>query len=95
MRRLPIVLAIMIILTSLVHAQAKDDTRSRVKQLVVGMTGKQVMDLMGEPSEIIKTTISSGTHENWIYNDIYVYITNGTLTSWQDEGNPDSRKQQK
>ena len=95
MRRLPIVLAMIIIFASIVNAQTKDDPRSRVNQLVVGMTGKQVMELMGEPSEIIKTTISSGTHENWIYNDIYVYITNGTLTSWQDEGSSDLRKPRK
>lgn len=50
----------------------------------LGMTREMIIDSWGKPNDINKTVGSWGVHEQWIYNTSYLYIENGTLTSWQD-----------
>ena len=42
-----------------------------------------VRDAWGAPDHINTTTGSYGTHEQWVYDDRYLYFENGTLTSRQ------------
>ncbi len=58
-----------------------------ISRLKIGMTKKEVIECMGNPYDINKTTNSSGVREQWVYGSvgsIYVYIENGIVTSWQD-----------
>ena len=42
-------------------------------------------DSWGEPTDIQKTIVSSGTTEKWLYPDnSYLYFKNGRLDSWKE-----------
>ncbi|HOW20878.1 MAG TPA: hypothetical protein PLH74_04885 [Tenuifilaceae bacterium] len=51
----------------------------------IGMTKEMARASIGGPSSINTTTGSWGVHEQWVYNNKYLYFENGILTSWQDE----------
>jgi len=53
-------------------------------KICLGMTKKMVMDSMGEPDKVNRSVGSWGVHEQWIYNEMYLYFENNKLTSWQD-----------
>ena len=42
-----------------------------------------VRDAWGAPDHINTTTGNYGTHEQWVYDDRYLYFKNGILTSRQ------------
>jgi hypothetical protein len=50
----------------------------------LGMSMEMVADSWGDPSRINKSVGSWGVSEQWIYYGSYLYIRNGTLTSWQE-----------
>lgn len=51
----------------------------------IGMTSSMVIDSRGRPKDNNKSVGSWGVHEQWIYdNNVYLYIKNGKLSSWQE-----------
>lgn len=52
-------------------------------KIEIGMNKKMVRDAWGAPDHINTTTGSYGTHEQWVYDDRYLYFKNGILTSRQ------------
>jgi hypothetical protein len=51
----------------------------------VSISFEMARDSWGEPTDIQKTTVSSGTTEKWIYPDNrYLYFKNGRLDSWKE-----------
>ena len=52
-------------------------------KIEIGMNKKMVRDAWGAPDHINTTTGSYGTHEQWVYDDRYLYFENGILTSRQ------------
>lgn len=56
----------------------------RKGEITIGMLPLQVFASWGYPNDINKTTGAWGTHEQWVYENQYVYFRNGTLTSWQN-----------
>ncbi|MCU4177444.1 hypothetical protein [Carboxylicivirga sp. N1Y90] len=51
----------------------------------IGMSKEMVIDSRGHPSKINRSVGTWGVHEQMIYNnDVYIYIENGILASWQD-----------
>ena len=52
-------------------------------RIELGMNKKMVIDAWGAPKDINISNGSFGTHEQWIYNDRYLYFQNGILTSMQ------------
>lgn len=55
------------------------------KKVRIGMTAEMCEWSWGRPSEINKTTVTWGVHEQWIYGeDNYLYFENGILTTIQN-----------
>jgi len=52
--------------------------------LSIGLTTQDVLEHMGHPNSINRSTGSWGVHEQWVYAYKYLYFENGILTSWQD-----------
>lgn len=50
----------------------------------IGMTPDMARKSIGKPKDINKSTGSYGSHEQWVYDNRYLYFENGKLTSWQD-----------
>ena len=50
----------------------------------IGMNNEQAIYSRGRPKEVNRTVGSWGTKEQWVYNGIYLYFENGSLTVWQD-----------
>lgn len=50
----------------------------------LGMSNTMAEESIGRPKSNNRTVGSWGVHEQWVYNDIYLYFENGKLTSWQD-----------
>ena len=50
----------------------------------IGMDDKSCRLSWGEPKKINKTTGSFGVHEQWVYENSYLYFENGKLTAIQD-----------
>ncbi len=51
--------------------------------VTIGMTKEMVTVSWGEPDKINRTILASSTHEQWIYNDNYLYFDNNKLTAIQ------------
>ncbi len=50
----------------------------------VGMTADQLRESWGKPEEINSTVTASSSHDQWVYGSRrYVYVRDGTVTSWQ------------
>jgi acyl-CoA reductase-like NAD-dependent aldehyde dehydrogenase len=49
----------------------------------IGFTARQVRESVGGPDRINTTVTPAGTHEQWVYGDNYVYLTNGVVTAFQ------------
>ena len=51
----------------------------------VSISYEMARDSWGEPTDIQKTTVSSGTTEKWLYPDNrYLYFKNGRLDFWKE-----------
>lgn len=53
-------------------------------QIWIGMTQTMARLSIGNPKDINSSTGSWGVHEQWIYNNRYLYFENGKLTSFQN-----------
>lgn len=49
----------------------------------IGMTKEMCKTAWGEPKKINETITSKSTTEQWVYDDNYLYFTNGVLTAIQ------------
>jgi len=54
-------------------------------KVFIGMTKQQVIASWGDPATINRTVGKWGVHEQWVYEDAYLYFENDTLTSFQDQ----------
>ncbi len=52
--------------------------------ITLGMVAGDVQSIFGSPDDINRSVGRWGTHEQWVYEDVYFYFKNGILTSWQD-----------
>lgn len=50
----------------------------------IGMTDKMALIALGYPSKINRSVGEWGVHEQWVYNNIYLYFENGILKSYQN-----------
>jgi hypothetical protein len=53
-------------------------------RIVRGMSSEMVRVSLGEPSSVNRSVGSWGVNEQWIYGNLYAYLDNGVLTSWQE-----------
>ncbi len=49
-----------------------------------GMNREMAIISLGSPNDINRTVGSWGVHEQWVYDNIYLYFENGKLTSYQN-----------
>ena len=49
-----------------------------------GMNREMATISLGSPKDINRTVGSWGVHEQWVYDNIYLYFENGKLTSYQN-----------
>ncbi len=54
------------------------------KRIWLGMTSAMALASWGDPNKVNRTVGKWGVHEQWVYDDTYLYFENGKLTSWQD-----------
>jgi len=73
------------------HPEWPEDIKRVVLEgnIQIGMTKEQLLASWGDPDNINRSVGSWGVHEQWIYaasyyKQIYVYVENGILTSWQN-----------
>jgi hypothetical protein len=52
--------------------------------ICLGMSKKMVIEAKGEPDKVNRSVGSWGVHEQWVYNEMYLYFENNKLKSWQD-----------
>lgn len=50
----------------------------------IGMNKNMVLESWGNPNDINRTISSYGVHEQWCYDDAYLYFEDGKLTTIQD-----------
>ena len=50
----------------------------------IGMTSVMASNSLGSPKDINKSVGSWGIHEQWVYDNLYLYFENRILTSYQD-----------
>ncbi|KKN67217.1 hypothetical protein LCGC14_0463900 [marine sediment metagenome] len=53
-------------------------------QYWIGMTAVMASNSLGSPKDINKSVGSWGVHEQWVYDNTYLYFENGILTSYQN-----------
>lgn len=53
-------------------------------QVVIGMNEGEVIDILGKPEDINRTTTSSGISEQWVYPNGYVYFEDGIVDTIQN-----------
>lgn len=73
------------------HPEWPEDIKTTVLEgnIKIGMTEEQVLASWGKPDRVNRSVGIWGVHEQWIYevsyyNQIYVYVENGKLSSWQE-----------
>ena len=61
-------------------------TYSKLKQgyYWIGMTREMATISLGSTNDINRTVGSWGVHEQWVYDNLYLYFENGILTSYQN-----------
>jgi hypothetical protein len=69
--------------TAELERQKKFEDAIGHKNIMVGMSSDQVRRSWGSPERINSSGGISGSHEQWIYGDDYVYFDADKLTSWQ------------
>ena len=50
----------------------------------IGMNREMATISLGSPKDINRTVGSWGVHEQWVYDNLYLYFENGKLTSYQN-----------
>jgi len=52
----------------------------------IGMSDTQLRKSLGSPKSVNRTVTAFGSNEQWVYGDFgpYIYVDNGSVTSWQD-----------
>ena len=66
------------------HQKYEEEQKLRDSKIYIGDTGFKVLNIMGEPIRKNITTTAHGTREQWVYGSgTYIYLENGTVTSWQ------------
>jgi hypothetical protein len=50
----------------------------------IGMSQKELLFSMGRPNKVNRTVSSGSTSEQWVYDNIYVYLEDEEVTSFQD-----------
>lgn len=48
------------------------------------MTEEMATISLGMPNDVNRTVGSWGVHEQWVYDNIYLYFENGKLSSYQN-----------
>lgn len=73
-------------LNTLINKYGKTNGTKIHKGIIwIGMTKEMALESLGKPNDINRTVGSWGVNEQWVYpNNLYVYIQNGILKSWQD-----------
>lgn len=73
-----------------ISAPAKGDTvRVGGGGPLVGLSAGDARQRCGEPTSVNRTTTGGGTEEQWVYGSgRYVYVSNGRVTAFQDQGQP-------
>lgn len=63
----------------------KERNAIKNRQFFLGMSRLALIESIGEPVDINETVGSWGVHEQFVYShyDLYVYLENGIVTSWQ------------
>ena len=56
----------------------------RNQKIIIGMNQDQAIMAWGYPKDINKDVGSWGVHEQWVYNNQYLYFKNGILNSYQN-----------
>ena len=54
------------------------------REIWIGMTRAMALESRGTPEKNNRSVNVYGTHEQWVYENIYLYFENDLLTSWQD-----------
>ena len=57
--------------------------RIKAHQIWLGMTKEEAILSIGKPNSINETVGTYGKHEQWVYDDRYLYFENGKLSSYQ------------
>lgn len=52
----------------------------------LGMSEQEILNVVGIPSRKNKDVGDWGVHEQWVYQNGYLYFENGNLNSWQERG---------
>lgn len=66
------------------NASDEIDKIEQKTNIHLGDPGFKVLQILGEPIRKNKTTTQNGTREQWVYgNGTYIYLENGSVTSWQ------------
>jgi hypothetical protein len=50
----------------------------------IGMNKEMATISLGQPTDINRTVGTWGVHEQWVYDNLYLYFENGKLTSYQN-----------
>lgn len=58
--------------------------RIRNHEIWLGMTRAMAIESLGRPNSNNRSVGAFGTHEQWVYENRYLYFENDILTSWQD-----------
>jgi hypothetical protein len=59
-------------------------TRILSNRIWIGMTDGMAQESIGSPDNVNRSNYSTGTQEQWVYKNRYLYFENGVLKSWQD-----------
>jgi hypothetical protein len=59
---------------------------SHLKEVEIGMSSNEVLEILGEPETINKITTSQGIEEQWVYKykKMYIYFEDGIVTTIQE-----------
>ena len=59
-------------------------SKIRAHKYWIGMTTEMARLSRGNPDDINRSVGSWGTHEQWVYDNLYLYFEDGKLTNWQE-----------
>jgi hypothetical protein len=67
-------------------AKYGQNTYEKLKQgfFWIGMNKEMATISLGSPNDVNRTVGTWGVHEQWVYDNLYLYFENGKLTSYQN-----------